>query len=329
MWVVIVGVIAAAFAHAETLEGVITGREGPLASAELRIRASNGGVQDITTQADGKYRFTVAPGDYDLFVVKTGYGSVTKRGLKVAVNEAVRLDIPLQPTTNEGTPGEYPSLSLRDSTPIITGPVPVAANGKPDLSGVWLPAQPTEADDPPMKPWAAALAKERMDAGAAKDPRAWCLPSGTVRTNNSDLTKFVQTPDLLVILIEGVPPGFRQIFMQKGARHPNELSPSWMGHSIGVWEGDTLVVDTIGFNDRGWIDGSGRPQTEQLHVVERFHRVTRGILDVTVTIDDPGAYERPWSFHRLLHLTESDDLLEAVCNENSKTEHYVEKSVLK
>jgi hypothetical protein len=321
-------ILAAALANAESLEGIISGPQGPLASAELRVRASGGAVQDLTTLSDGKYRFTVAPGAYDLFVVRTGYGSVTKRGLTVAKNATLLLDIPLTPTTNEGTPGEYPSLSLRDRTPVITGPVP-RANGKPDLSGVWLPAQPTEADDPPMKPWAAALAQERMAAGAAKDPRAWCLPSGTVRTNNSDLTKFVHTPDLLVILMEGVAPGFRQIFLNKGAKHPQDLESSWMGHSIGHWEGDTLVVDTVGFDDRGWIDGAGRPQTAQLHVTERFHRLTRGILDVAITVDDPGAYDRPWSFHRLLHLTESDELMEAICNEGSRTEHYVEKSVLK
>jgi hypothetical protein len=321
-WLIALALLAICSIHAETLSGVVSGPDGPLGSVELRVRSAEGAVQDFTTAADGVYRFNVAPGSYDLFVVRTGYSS-TKRAATVAKGANVKLDFALSRSINEGTPGEYPSLSLRDRTAMISGPVPRAANGTPDLSGVWLPAQPTEFEDPPMKPWAAALAKERMAAGASEDPRAWCLPSGTARTNHADLTKFVQTPDLLVILIEGAPPGFRQIFLNEGAKHPDDLEPSWMGHSIGHWDGDTLVVDTVGFNNRGWIDGNGRPQTEKLHVTERFHRMTRGILDVMITIDDPGAYEKPWSFHRLLHLTESEDLREAICNEGVRTEHYV------
>lgn len=301
----------------------MSGPNGPLASVELRIRSTSGAVQDFTTVADGAYHFTVAPGTYDLFVTRTGHSSFTKRGLSVVEGQKARLDIKLTATINEGTPGEYPSLSLRDRTPLVTGPVPVAADGRPDLSGVWLPGSPTEADDPPLKPWAADLARQRMAAGSSTDPRAWCLPSGTTRTNNADLTKFVQTPNLLIILLEGASPGFRQIFLSKDAKHPANLPPTWMGHSVGHWEGDTLVVDTVDFNDRGWIDNAGDPQTEQLHVIERFHRVSRGVLEVAITIDDPGAYEKPWTFHRILHLTESDDLMEAVCNENLKNEHFV------
>ncbi len=314
--------LGAAAAHAETLSGVVSGPAGPLASAEVRVRSADGVTQDFTTSADGTYRFNVKAGSLDVFAVHTGYSSGSKRGVTIAMGADVKLDFTLNISINEGTPGEYPALSLRDHTALISGPAPRTADGKPDLSGVWIPAQPTEFEDPPMKPWAAALAKERMAAGASGDPRAWCLPSGTVRTNNADLTKFVQTPDLLVILIEAASPGFRQVFLNEGAKHPDDLEPSWMGHSIGHWEGDTLVVDTIGFNDRGWMDGNGRPQTEKLHVTERFHRMTKGVLDVAITVDDPGAYETPWSFHRLLHLTESEDLREAICNEGLHTEHY-------
>jgi hypothetical protein len=134
--------------------------------------------------------------------------------------------------------------------------------------------------------------------------------------------------DMVVILVEGAPPGFRQIFLDPKVKHPdmNEWVPAWMGHSTGIWEGDTLVVDTVGFNDRGWIDGAGRPQTEQLHVIERFHRIDYGTMDLQVIIDDPGAYEKPWGFRRELKLAaEGTELHEYVCNENEKSEHYVGK----
>ena len=136
-----------------------------------------------------------------------------------------------------------------------------------------------------------------------------------------DLAKFIQTPDLLVVLVEVSVPGVRQIFLD-GRPHPPNLQPTWLGHSVGRWENDTLVVDTIGFNDRGWLDGS-RPQTEQLHVVERFRRLDLGHMQVEITVDDPGAYTKPWKMRRLLQLAVGEEIQEYVCNENNKTEHYV------
>jgi hypothetical protein len=136
-----------------------------------------------------------------------------------------------------------------------------------------------------------------------------------------DLAKFIQTPALVVVLVEYNVPGVRQIFLD-GRPHPSNLQPSWQGHSIGRWENDTLVVDTIGFNDKGWIDGS-RPQTEQLHVIERFRRIDLGHMELEITIDDPGAYTKPWKMRRRLQLAPGEEIMEYVCNENNKTEHYV------
>ena len=144
------------------------------------------------------------------------------------------------------------------------------------------------------------------------------------RTSHFDLTKIVQTPELLVILIEGAPPGFRQVFLD-GRGHPADLAPAWMGHSIGSWDGDTLVIDSVGFHNRGWIDNNGRPQTEQLRVIERYHRVDLGHMNVEITIDDPGAYEKPWKIRRELTLASGQEVEEYVCNENEKPEHLVGK----
>ncbi len=181
-----------------------------------------------------------------------------------------------------------------------------------------------DADDPPYRPWAAALQKERLADGSKDDPRAHCLPSGAVRTNALDLTKFIQISSELIILSEGSPPGFRQIFMD-GRGHPADFDPTWMGHSIGKWVGDTLEIDTVGFHDRGWIDVTGKPQTEQLHVIERMRRPDLGTMEIEITVDDPGAYEHPWKLRRSLKLAPNEELHEYVCNENEKPEHFVGK----
>jgi hypothetical protein len=154
------------------------------------------------------------------------------------------------------------------------------------------------------------------------DPRAQCLPSGIVRTHGLDLAKLVQTPTLLIMLVESSVPGVRQVFLD-GRRHPPDVQPSWLGHSIGRWDRDTLVIDTIGLNDRVWQDLQGRPQTEKAHIIERYRRPDLGHLEVEITIDDPGAYTRPWKVRRLLDLAPGEEVLEYICNENHKTEHFV------
>ena len=223
---------------------------------------------------------------------------------------------------NAGTPGEIPFLYQRAENKAPTGPAPKTAYGKPDLSGVWFPGPDLEPEVPSFQPWAAAEAKKRASR-PGEDPRALCLPTGVARMHALDLAKFIQTPDLIVVLVELSVPGVRQIFLD-GRPHPANLQPNWLGHSIGRWENDTLVVDTIGFNDKGWLDGS-RPQTEQLHVIERFRRIDLGHMELEITIDDPGAYTKPWKVRRLLQLAPGEEIMEYVCNENHKTEHYVNR----
>jgi len=121
--------------------------------------------------------------------------------------------------------------------------------------------------------------------------------------------------------MEGGIPGSRQVFLD-GRGHPENLQPTWLGHSIGKWEKDTLVIDSRGFNDKGWLEGA-KPQTEQLHVIERYRRVDYGHIQLEITIDDPGAYAKPWKIRRILNLAVGDDVQEYVCNENNKTEHFV------
>jgi len=322
--IVILVVAVGTLVHAQTqtgeLRGVLSDARGPFAGLEVRIKnTSTGDVKTTTTSPSGEYSMTLPPGRYDVFASRVGYGTLALRDLDVRVGATVKADGVLGDNPNAGTPGEIFFSYERLGKAPPTGPAPKTADGKPDLSGVWYPGPDLEPEVPPFQPWAADAAKTLRDR-PGDDPRAQCLPSGVTRMHALDLVKFVQTPTLLIALIEAEPP-MRQIFLD-GRRHPASLQPTWMGHSIGRWEKDTLVVDTIGFNDKVWLEGI-RPQTEQLHVVERYRRLDRGRLSLEITIDDPGAYTRPWKVHRLLQLAPDEEVQEYICNENHKTEHFV------
>jgi len=214
----------------------------------------------------------------------------------------------------------------KDGKPDLTAPVPHKADGKLDLSGVWLSPGPKylqnlaadlKPEDVPMQAWAAALLKERMTgAHAAEESDANCLPQGVPKINVTPIPfKIVQNPDEVIILYEafGI---YRQIFMD-GRELPKDSNPSWMGYSVGKWDKDALVVETSGFNGKTWLDQVGHPTTEALQVTERFRRPDFGHLTIEVTINDPKAYTRPWTVTEGMQLLADTDLLEFVCNENN------------
>jgi hypothetical protein len=305
------------------IRGVLSGARGPIGGVEIRVKnVDTGDVKVTTTSATGEYSVAVAPGTYDVFGARVGYVAFARRQLVVQSGATIQADGVLGDNPNAGTPGEIPFLYQRAENKAPSGPAPKTAYGKPDLSGVWFPGPDLEPEVPSFQPWAAAEAKKRASR-PGEDPRALCLPTGVARMHALDLAKFIQTPDLIVVLVELSVPGVRQIFLD-GRPHPANHQPNWLGHSIGRWENDTLVVDTIGFNDKGWLDGS-RPQTEQLRVIERFRRIDLGHMELEVTIDDPGAYTKPWKVRRLLQLAPGEEIMEYVCNENHKTEHYVNR----
>jgi hypothetical protein len=200
-------------------------------------------------------------------------------------------------------------------------------DGKPDLSGFWslVPADASaEAEQPEGLPWAEAVVKERIANDLRDMPTARCLPSGVTQTAGQG--KFVQTPILLVILSE-FPGNTRQIFLD-GRMHPNKLEPTWLGHSIGRWEGDALVVDTVGFNDKSWLGVilNPYPHTEMLHVVERYRRPDLAHLELEMTVQDPGAFKKPWVVRRTATLDPTNEIMEYICNENEKDlKHLVDK----
>ena len=213
----------------------------------------------------------------------------------------------------------------------LAAPTPTLPDGKPDLSGFWESdfgyfqnlAKDLKPGDVVMLPWAKALQAEREHADHQDDPLSECMPPGVPRINMSseNMThpfKIVQTPSLVVLLYEtSANSTFRQVYLD-GRPLPKDPQPTWLGYSVGRWEGKTLVVDTIGFNGRSWVDTyKGHPQTEAAHVTERFTRRDFGHLEIDITIDDPKAYEKPWRAKVPVHLLPDSDLIETFC-ENEK-----------
>src|SRR5579863_1432227 len=207
-------------------------------------------------------------------------------------------------------------------TPTPTGPAPKFADGTLDLSGVWMGGGSNSGDiskglkagsEFVMLPWAV----ERMKGLQSKDdPEANCLPFGVPRGAPYPW-RLVQTPTHYFILYEGNIHSYRQIFMD-GRKHPEDPDPTWYGHSIGHWEGQTLVVDTVGFNDKFWFDYLGHPHSEQLHTIERYTRTDLGNMTIEVTIEDPVAYAKPFTTTGRARLQPADDeLLEYICQENN------------
>jgi hypothetical protein len=224
--------------------------------------------------------------------------------------------------------------------PDAQAPAPKTADGKPDLSGVWEPEKnrpcpPEGCTDLhtgeqffdigwgvkgglPYQPWASALVKTRSSQNGTEDPGTHCLPTGIVRSHTYPLLKkIVQLPGLLIILSERNT-AFRQIFTDGRPVLADADLPSFNGYSSGKWQGDTLVVETTGFNDNVWLDQHGSPLTSEGKVTERFRRPTYGQLDIEITVDDKKAYTAPWTTTLRQHIVPNTELLDYVCLENEK-----------
>jgi hypothetical protein len=235
---------------------------------------------------------------------------------------------------NQPTPG-IPRTP--DGKPNLAAPAPRAADGKPDLSGLWSRISPKygrniAADLKPgdVQPWAEALVKQRTEDLGKDYMNVHCLPLGPGYTTVADSTgaemmKIVQTPSLILMLNPDLT--YRQIFLD-GRKLETAPNPSWMGYSIGHWDGDTLVVESAGYNARTWLDHDGHPHTEALRMTERYHRRDFGDLDLEVTFNDPGAYARPWTVRVRAELAPDTEIIEWVCNEKaaSALEHWVGKA---
>ena len=230
---------------------------------------------------------------------------------------------------NRPTPG-IPRTS--DGKPNLTAPAPRTPDGKADFSGLWQRISPKyrrniAADLKPdeIQPSARALVQERMEDLGKGHMSVRCLPWGPSYSTSERLVKIVQTPGLILMLDEGLT--YRQVFMD-GRPLETDPNPSWMGYATGRWEGDTLVVESFGFNNETWLDAAGHPHTEALRMTERYRRRDFGHMDIEVTFTDPAVYARPVKVALSAELQPDTELIEAVCNEGGdrNLEHWVGKA---
>lgn len=171
---------------------------------------------------------------------------------------------------------------------------------------------------PPMLPWAQAMWEYNRSNDVKYDPEGFCLPPGGPRSMGTPYpAEFIQQDDRIVIIFEGGGHVWREIHMD-GRPHPEDLNPTYFGHSVGRWEGDTLVIDTVGYNEKTWIDFNGHMHSDQLHTIEKITRPFKEVLHYEATIDDPGAYSAPWTVAWDINWNEGSELQDYVCQENNK-----------
>ena len=229
--------------------------------------------------------------------------------------------------------GRIPDLP-RD---VKAGPAPRLPDGRPDLGnhmGAWNPRvianlagsgrgtrdrSPVEQlVDVPFQPWAKAVYDERLSNLSVDDPEARCLPPGIPRLYATPFPfQIYQVPGRVIFIFEGGAHVWRVVYTD-GRPHLKDPAPSFLGDAVGHWEGDTLVVDTIGFKATTWLDQEGHPHTESLHTIERFTRPDELTLHYQVTIDDPGAYTKPWTTSYTIPWAPGAELLEYICQENNR-----------
>jgi len=237
-------------------------------------------------------------------------------------------------------------LSAQSTAPAKSA-VPRAADGKPDLTGVWQPASTIRGsweeansgtglggtgknpnapvagasadrhgEGAPYQPWAAQKVLESYNKRAIDDPTARCLPAGIPRLHSFGLfpLQMVQTPQQIIILYE-----YMNVFriIPLNAKHPDDAEPTYMGDSVGHWDGNTLVVDITNFNDKTWLLGAGTFHSDQLHIVERYTRVDKDQINYDVVMEDPKVLTKPWTYHSTMMLREGTRIHESVCAENN------------
>jgi hypothetical protein len=211
-----------------------------------------------------------------------------------------------------------------DGKPNLTAPAPRTPDGKPDFSGMWQPQLNAYRfdviqnlkDESIFRPAAEATFMERVKDFRRDDPVTNCLPAGPSEMLNATY-RVIQTSTLVALLYESGIGRYRQIYMD-GRKLPNDPNPTWLGYSVGRWDGDTLVVESAGFNDRTWLDRAGHPHSENLHVTERFRRVDFGHMQYQITFDDPETLTKPLTLSLAVNYKADTDMLESVCNENNR-----------
>jgi hypothetical protein len=219
-----------------------------------------------------------------------------------------------------------------DGKPNLSAPAPRTTDGKSDLSGIWRGPrnspylQNIAADLKPaeIQPWAREVYQQHVFNLGADSPRAHCLPDPPPYYHLAGMARIVQTPALTVIINEGISnSGVTRTIFTDGRGLPEDMDPTWLGYSVGHWEGDTLVATTAGYNDRTWLDFSGHPHSDALRTTERFHRRDFGHMDFEMTLDDSKTFTRPVTFKADKTLVADTELLETICENEQIAPHLV------
>jgi hypothetical protein len=305
--------------NAGTMTGTVTDPDGGfVAGAEVQAKhIPTGRIFKTESLRTGAFTLPpLPPGTYELSVPAIGFTffPYLKKDLVVQAGQTLRTDVHLEWPVNLGTLGDDTFLTIKNRYAGISGAAPRTPDGKPDFSGVWNGSADLNEEEVVPLPWADAKQKERVANSFKDTPSGFCLP-GELFPSSPLIYKIIQTSSLLVELGEDVL-SFRQVYLD-GRGHPKDPFPMWKGHSIGKWEGDTLVIDTVGFNDKNWLP-EGYPSTEMLHVIERYRRPDLGHLNIDITIEDPGTLTKPWNLHTTWNLAPGEDVIEYVCTENNQ-----------
>lgn len=202
-----------------------------------------------------------------------------------------------------------------DGKPNLSAPAPRGADGKPDLTGVWNGPDPNPPTDPAnAQAWVSDLARQRQQEYFKARPFYSCLPSGPEDGRFGGWKRVLQTPAAIAILSDDLT--YRLIFTD-GRTLEADPAPSWEGYSVAHWDGDTLLVESNGFNDKTWVGRNGLSHTEKLRVTERYRRPDFGHLEVDITYTDPDAFVKPWGFTAKMQLAADTEMLESVCEHSS------------
>jgi hypothetical protein len=321
---------AVAFGQGEraTITGTVLDPVGvPIENASVLLRNVGSGISSrAVASSAGVYSATnLPPGAYDISVSVAGLRAFQLRGVTADAAKTVRVDIHMEDTSQLGTLGEdrtaVAASQKRHSQ--TTGPNPRTADGKPDFSGVWWAPNTVDPGKPEWLPSAVATAKQRTDNNGKDNPQARCLPSPILRLG--PVFEMVQSQAFIVLISDDDSPGFHQIYLD-GRAHPKDPNPAWYGNNIGKWDGDTLVVDRVGFKEQAWLDQGAHPHSENLHVIERYRRPDRGHLEIETTVEDPGVLARPYTMKRVADLAPTEEIYEFICPENNQdAEHMVGK----
>ncbi len=327
LWLLLLAFTAFAQNQQGTITGSVTDVDGAaVANAQVQAKNDKGTEFQAKTSASGSYSLPNLPaGTYEISIASPGLRPFSKDKIVVQAGQTARLDARLADFESLGSLGEDRTFfsAVFEAHKTAAGPTPRTPDGKPDFSGVWHPMRTVDAGHPEALPWAEKLAQERVANNFKDLPTSFCLPGGIFTSGTLVPFRVMQNPILLAVLYEEDLP--RQIYLD-GRKHPDETLSPFVGHSVGKWDRDTLVVDTVDFNDKTWLE-NGYPHTEKMRVTERWARKDLGHLEVEITVDDPGALKSPWTIKKATELAGPDDEVgQYVCTENNRdVQHLVGK----